>query len=138
MKTYKLIAEDKFKIADAYWISPIGKIISISMTHINAIFSSPKTYGYTQQEIRDLYKKYNEKIGQEGKARERILIDLVKRGWIRIRNYSRKGHWAMNIGRLNKKTKDYVQNFAKLLLKNNEDKYDIITIETFAETKVIQ
>ena len=41
----------------------------------------------------------------------------------------------MNINRLNKKAKDYTQNFAKLLLKNNGNKYDIIVIETFSGSK---
>jgi hypothetical protein len=50
------------------------------MRHIDLIFSDPKTYGYTEQSIRDLHIKYGEKLGQEGKARKRILLDLIGRG----------------------------------------------------------
>jgi hypothetical protein len=130
MKRYDLIIEEKFEIADAYWISPIGKIISVPMKHINSVIKDPKTYGYTKKEIDDLHKKYNERIGQEGKARHSILINLIMKGWMRIRNYPRRGSWTINVNRLTKKTKDYIQNFASLLIKNKNDKYDIVSIDT--------
>jgi hypothetical protein len=41
----------------------------------------------------------------------------------------------MNIGKLNKKNKGYVQHFAESLLKSNGNRYDIIAIETFSGSK---
>lgn len=130
MKRYNLITEKRFEIADAYWISPNGHIIPVSIKHIDSVIEDPKTYGYTREEINDLHKKYNERIGQEGKARHSILINLIMKGWIRIRNYPRRGSWTINVNRLTKRAKDYIQNFASLLIKNKNDKYDIVSIDT--------
>jgi len=72
---------------DAYWISPSGQIVPAegeAISHINMIFKRPEFFGYTRKQLEDLHKKYGERIGQEGKAREEIMCDLLLKVWIRI------------------------------------------------------
>ena len=61
-----------------------------------------------------IYRQYNEKVGQEGKAREQILISLFNQGWIRLRRY--KQFWSVNVRRLDRKTKQFLQKWASKLL----------------------
>jgi len=70
---------------DAYWIDPHGRISGIPYRHINHIVSDPEKYGLTAKYIKDIHKKYKERLGQEGNAREEIMIELMKRGWTRVR-----------------------------------------------------
>lgn len=90
----------------AYWISPKGEIISVGNgTHIDVIIDNPTKFGLTSSEIQSLYDKYGEVLGQEGKAREDLIIQVVKSGWIRVRRYRNDGY-SINIARLTKKVKD--------------------------------
>jgi hypothetical protein len=57
--------------------------------------------------IKVMYKRYNEKIGQGGKAGQDILFLLIDRGFIRLRRY--KKHWTINIKNTIKKIDYYVK-----------------------------
>lgn len=89
----------------AYWISPKGEVVPVKSTHIDVIIDNPTKFGLTSSEIQSLYDKYGEVLGQEGKAREDIIIQVVKSGWIRVRRYRNDGY-SINIARLTKKVKD--------------------------------
>lgn len=91
----------------AYWISPKGEIVPVSDSHIATVINSPETFGLTLDEIKSKFDEYGEKLGQEGIAREQIILDLIKKGWIRIRKYGNRG-WNVNIPRLTKRIKDYL------------------------------
>jgi len=78
-------------------ISPNGEIVSVGDTHIDAIIKNPSKFGLSASEIEKTYEKYNEPMGIEGKAREEIIINVVKRGWIRVRRYRNDGY-SVNIG----------------------------------------
>ena len=111
MRFENYMNEQLGSIRQAYFISPFGKIISCGKTHIQKIIEDPKLFGYTKEEIEKIYDKYNEKVGQEGKAREEILKDLLKEGWVRLRRY--KNMWAVTIDKMNKKIKDRLQSWAE-------------------------
>ena len=89
----------------AYWVSPQGKIFDVGTNHIDAVIKNPKAFGLTSEKIQAAYDKHGEELGREGKAREEIILDLVKKGWVRIRRYRNEGY-SVNIGRLSKKMKD--------------------------------
>lgn len=95
---------------EAYWISPSGKIIPTETTHIMSIFNNPKTYGLDMVTIVKTYRKYNEPLGIEGRAREEIMTDLMKNGWIRVRHVGNKG-WYFEIIRLSEKLKGNILDF---------------------------
>jgi hypothetical protein len=119
----------------AYFITPGGKMISTNGgSHISLVINSPEKFGFTKLQIVDLYKKYNEKLGVEGKAREQLLRLLIDKGWTRVRRYPNK-FWSIQVKKLTKKAKDYLQDFASKILNGfhgfkEEDKYMPMKIDT--------
>jgi len=99
----------------AYFISPRGELIDTNGKHISMIIKFPDKFGLTPQYIQDKYDDYNEKLGVEGKARNEILQQLIKQGWIRIRRYPNK-FWAIDVERLDNKVKDRLYDFANKIL----------------------
>ena len=104
----------------AYWISPDGVILVVTGgTHISMVISEPEKFGISRKEIEAVYKRHKESIGQEGRAREEIIKGLYTKGWIRIRNY--REHVSVQFGRLDKRTKDLLFNFAKRITRRGID-----------------
>lgn len=119
----------KTSVRDAFFISPSGKIVPTSATHVATVISKPKQFGMTREQIDSIYKKHKEKPGSEGNAREDLLRQLISKGWIRVRKYNRPDRWSVNVSRLNKRTKDRIYRWAKALLKSNKGaKYDEVHI----------
>lgn len=97
---------------DGYWVSPRGEAIRSGLNHIKSVINDPDLYGYTKADIQKIYKKYGEKLGTEGKAREEIIVDLVRRNWIRMRHYLGKGEFiSLNVKQLNSRTADRITDF---------------------------
>jgi hypothetical protein len=64
--------------------------------HITHIIRNPSIFGFTQENIKDEYRKWGEKIGFEGKARKALIIKACENGWIRIREYIRpRYYWSI-------------------------------------------
>ena len=98
----------------AFFISPKGVIIYTPINHIAMIIRHPEKFGLNIEFIEYIHKYYNEKIGQEGKAREQILLSLVKKGWIRLRRY--RNFWSVNVSNYTSKIKKYLQKWASMLV----------------------
>jgi len=109
----------------AYFISPKGEIIYCGVKHITTIIKNPEKFGFDKYFIEYVYNFYNEKIGQEGKAREQLILALLGEGWIRIRKYGDK-FWSVNVDKLTRVVKQYLQKWAKAMLKgkNGIKEYD--------------
>lgn len=118
----------------AFWISPSGNIINAGVNHIDAVIKNPSKFGIKSSYINNLYNKYLEPIGTEGKARENIISELINSGWIRIRRYANK-FWSVNVKKLDKKTKDYLSQWAIDILETGiggfkeKDKYFPVKID---------
>jgi len=95
----------------AFWIHPEGYIVSVIETHIKTIIWYPKKFGYPTDKINSQYKKYKEKVGIEGKAREQIIIELAMNGWIRLRRQNQ--YWSISLGKLNDRNKTYLRQWCK-------------------------
>jgi hypothetical protein len=109
------------------WIAPTGEILRVNTTHIQDIISNPEKFGTTSQFINDIHKEYGEKVGQEGEARELIIVNALKRGWIRIRAY--RNHWSFTVWQLNNLTKNNIQVGVRSFVKSGVmDKYADIKI----------
>ena len=119
----------------AYWILPNGKIIFVDYRHIRTVIDNPEMFGYTKRKIAAIYKKHNERMGTEKKAREEIILDLVKRGYIRIRKYTYKHspHWAVTIDKLSSKKRKALSKWASKILKDSSIEPDI-----YATVKITQ
>ena len=112
----------------ASWISPFGKIVEVPRRHITNILDNPEQYGYTKNELTDTYKKFNEPIGHEGKAREEIMTNLINKGWIRIRWNPKQFTWIVQVSDITKKVKDYMQSWSKEMLSNSDLTFSTVYI----------
>lgn len=112
----KVILE-KPPVQNAFWISPNGKTLTVThSTHIKKVCENPVGFGLQENALKAAFDKYNEPYGFEGYAREAIIKMLIHNGFIRIREYYRpNAYWSVNISRLNRRTKDYIKQLAKII-----------------------
>ena len=127
----------------AYWILPNGKIIFVDYRHIRTVIDNPEMFGYTKRKIAAIYKKHNERMGTEKKARKQIILDLVGKGHIRIRKYTYKysPYWAVTIDKLSCKNRKALSNWASKILRDSSiepDKYATIKITQVKEDDVLE
>lgn len=110
-------------IYSAYWITPTGKVLDCNVkTHINYVCDAPRKFGITEKELAATYAKYGETVGVEGKAREEILLTVIRSGFIRIRKY--KNMWSINVANYNRRAGKLLSNWAYDIIQNpKEDKY---------------
>ncbi|MCX6152595.1 MAG: hypothetical protein NT007_00385 [Candidatus Kapabacteria bacterium] len=108
----------QFKEADAYWLSPKGVIYPVSMTHINFIRDNLELFKMTLDDYKATYAKFNEKMGWEGKARREIISEVIKNGWIRLRNRDNLG-WVCELWELNQQTQNHLQEWVSYLRNTN-------------------
>jgi hypothetical protein len=78
-----------------FFITPSGKIKKVT-GHIEAVIAEPELFGYTREGIEGVFEKYDEQIGSEGSARDELLIDAFKRGWIRGSYHPKYDKYVLN------------------------------------------
>lgn len=96
-----------------YYIAPSGEVIEVEKSHIAEVLENPEKFLLTKKELQDTYKKYNEPIGLEGKAREEIMSNLIRQGWVRVRFTPKKDAFVMQVNRMDNKKKEQIASFAK-------------------------
>lgn len=81
----------------AFWVKGSQIYQLGAQKHIDFILKNLDKFNITREEIEEVHEKHNEKIGQEGKAREEIIRKVAKDGWIRIRYYAVRGneYWSI-------------------------------------------
>ena len=99
------------KQSEAYWISPENIIFEVNKKHIDLIINNPSDFGVTRNYIETKYKDYNEKLGFEGKARSDIMLELMKRGWIRVRYYGKNDIWKFQVYQFDLNEKKLITHF---------------------------
>ena len=103
----------------AYWINPYGQILEMkTSTHITEVVKEPEKFGLTKEYIEKKYAEYGEPVGFEGKAREDIMRDVIKQGYIRIRAY--RAFWSVTIYKLDNKTKNSLGAWAEIAKENEQ------------------
>lgn len=116
----------------AYWLSPNNKLIPVGDNHISIVISNPEKFGLKRNYIESKYASYKEPLGQEGKAREEIIKELVSKKWVRIRRY--KQGWSLNVMDTNdRKTNNLMSEWAFGMLNGDygekeRDKYIDVVI----------
>lgn len=106
-----------------FWLEPRGKglIYLFYKRHIEVILEQPERFGFAKKELEEIYAKYGEPLGMEGRAREEIIAMAVERGWIRVRRYrGRAERISFNVKGLNPETKKRLCEFASALLNGIE------------------
>jgi hypothetical protein len=97
-----------------YWINPYGKIFDLqSQKHITNIIKNPTRFHITRDEIFAIHKKYGERVGTEGRAREEIIKQVIDLGFIRIRYYANQ-FWAVSAKRFDNRTKKALTKWAEV------------------------
>lgn len=108
--------DNKKIICNAYFIDKVGTIIPVSSTHIQTIVNSPAKFGLTKKQVLFEFIGTGEPIGFEGVARNKIILDLLKKGFIRIRYNSKSACWRIQIhSALTLKLKKHILTFCREL-----------------------
>lgn len=90
---------------EAQWVSPKG-VVYTTLRHVDFIRDNAELFGWTKEYYWHVYDEmFHEKRGQEGKAREFLIIEALKKGWMRVRNYYNRG-WSLEVWELD----DYAKN----------------------------
>jgi hypothetical protein len=114
----------------AYWISPQGETLNVTQSHIRLILDKPTIFNLHKDNIIDIYKKYGEKIGIEGKARAEIMSNLLKKGWIRIRYAPRNDYWTIQLYHWRESEKSEIKKWLEKM--DKEDK-----INQYSELRIL-
>ncbi len=93
---------------DAFWISPTGEAIPVSITHIDIVVKNMTKFGLDKKQVEALYAKHDEPVGFEGKAREDIMIAIMEKNWIRLRYIPKRDMWTAQLRNFNKRKKEYL------------------------------
>lgn len=103
--------------SDGYWINPEGQILRLSSpSHISQIIGYPEKFGITKQDIGDTFSKHGERYGVEGRAREELILRILKKGFIRVRSYV--NYWSVTLNRFGTREKFALQEWAHSAIKN--------------------
>lgn len=122
---------------EAYWINPEGEITGVPEKHILRILREPEYFGYTREEILERFKKFGEKLGWEGRAREEIFKELFPKGWIRVRkNRDKNCTVSIQTGKYGEKEKESIKKLAEMMLQNPENTQYSVLITTMAEERI--
>jgi hypothetical protein len=106
----------------AAWISPSGDTSWIPYTHVKAVIKDPEKFGLSLEQIKEIYKKHNEGIGSEGKARDEIVSLLISNGWIRIRLYPEDSEFHVEVNSLTENIKEILSKWASKVLEAYPDR----------------
>jgi formate dehydrogenase maturation protein FdhE len=129
-------------MTSAYWISSEGEVITVQLSHILEVKKNPLKFGYTDHRLEMIHKKCKEKVGSEGNAREKIIREVVNKGWIRLRRYTNK-YWSITINELSQKNQKILTKWASKMLKQGidgikeKDKYIPVHIVPLKKGKVV-
>jgi hypothetical protein len=117
--------EDVEPSARAYWLSPSKDIIPVDSVHIETILSNIDQFGLTQEYIDEVAEKHGGKheLRDGGKAREEIMIDVMKKGWVRVRK--NRETWVIQLdaptlnSKISRTQKNAIVNWAEKLMEMN-------------------
>ncbi len=111
--------------------------MAVDTKHILKVIENPEAFGLSSKEIQAEYDKDNEVIGVEGNARERIILRLIDRGFIRIRNYPRYGRWTVNVNCLSDDVKICLQRWASAMIDFGVSRYDDVMLDLLEKKLLI-
>ena len=95
----------------AYWVKGEEIINLFASNHIQYIARNPELFGYTYTAVEKIFTQYGEQVTQEGNARDQIIKEVSKRGWIRVRRYTiPKDYWSIQFDAYHKNCKA-IRNF---------------------------
>lgn len=102
----------------AFWMKG-GEVVENSNSHIRVIIDNPEKFGVTSEYIQSVYDKHGETLGVEGEAREEVIREVSRNGWVRIRHYTSRGsdYWSIQVDRIRRR-KEQIQDFIFWAIEN--------------------
>lgn len=118
----------------AYWINPYGQILNIGASrHITQVVQEPEKFGVTKEYLESVFNKHGEHWGSEGNAREEILKEIMKKGFIRIRLYPNR-YWSVQTWDFNSRTRKALEKWAEQAMQDpKSDKYMPVKLVSFGD-----
>lgn len=116
-------------ICEAYWISPTGEIFSVPINHITFVINNYDLFNYSYDRILARYNEENEELYTEGKAREKIILELIRNGWIRLRYYPKIATWTINVYDLVPKSSHHLSKWANIVIRDKKHMHDSIKLD---------
>lgn len=120
--------------AFAYWITPKGQVVKPDSRHILTVVKHPAVFGETKKTIEATFEKYGQSMYSniEGKAREEVMLRVIGRGFIRVRQGGSRSnqHWSIQLNRVTPKANDAIWSWANQIIKDGtaKDKYADVVI----------
>tara|TARA_B100000700_G_C14962676_1_gene817299 strand:+ start:794 stop:1357 length:564 start_codon:yes stop_codon:yes gene_type:complete len=118
----------------SFWISPRGEIVGTTENHINTIIAQPEKFGLSMDRIKKFYDYYNEPIGVEANAREKIIGMVLQQGWIRVRQY--RNRWSMTVDRLTPSVRKNISVFMDKALSGGIQ--NVRRLDKYAEMTIVE
>ena len=70
---------------EGYWVNG-DQIIDVTFTsHIGHLCDHASEFGFSEQEVKEAFRRHGENFGAEGGARAELIKSATRRGWIRVR-----------------------------------------------------
>ena len=95
-------------------VNPEGEIVPLENGgHIGTVWTHPDWFGFTTEYLKSVYEKYGEQEWTEGKARDEILIEVFKKGWLRVNYKDRNDRFLINAWAYDAPTIGRLKQFAR-------------------------
>lgn len=92
--------------AEGFWYKE-GQLFELDGgTHIKHVIANLSVFHLDNEKVIEVFNKYCERIGSEGKAREEIIRLVTQNGWIRIRHYLKPDYWSIQFDSYNERIEE--------------------------------
>jgi hypothetical protein len=111
----------------AYWISPRGELAPVEGTalkHIDLVWRNPTFFGLNRNVLLAVYEKHQERAGQEGKARQELMAELLRKDWIRIRYVPKIHGFTVQTGSYGARKRRLLKAWARMVTGGGLDTLD--------------
>ena len=121
---------------EGFFISPCGRFIPVKGTHIATLIAKPDAFGMTREEIEAAFAAHAETTFVEGKARQQLLRQVLRSGWISVRRSGSR--WSVQVDTLDASAESRIQAWARQILKGigghiERDRYIDVDLEGLSD-----
>ena len=124
-----------------FWILADGTIVKPDSRHILAVAAAPSAFGETRESVEQTFAGYGQhaQSNYEGRAREEVLLRVIRRNHARIRKNRQKWnqYWSIQLFELTRERQQAIAAWAQYISTRTEDRFADVVIYCFADkTKI--